>query len=180
MTNLESGTLQIVPEPQPVDEVIGAALSYVEDRLRNHIVKTRVDADLPFISVDEILIQQALVNVLENATKYAPAGSEIEIGAEAEGDRVTIAISDRGPGIREEHKKKIFDKFFREQPNKCSGAGLGLAICSSIVEAHGGSIWVEDNPGGGSVFKLKVPSGALAPDVDFEKEDLSESVNYDV
>jgi two-component system sensor histidine kinase KdpD len=179
MTRLESGTLQIVPELQLVDEVVGAALTYVEDRIRSHVVCTKIPADLPFISVDEILIQQMLVNLLENATKYAPSGSQIEIAAEADGAMVTISVADRGPGIPAERKKRIFEKFYREEPSKSTGAGLGLAICSAIIEAHGGSIWVEDRTGGGAVFKFTVPYADAPPGVDFDEEQLKEHTEDD-
>ena len=164
MTRLQSGNLILTPQILPVDEVVGAAISYVEERLRGHHILTSISADLPFIKVDEILIQQVLVNLLENADKYAPQGSPIEISASgnSEDNCVTIAVGDHGPGIKDERKKVIFEKFYREQPSSTSGAGLGLAICHGIVEAHGGRIWVEDNPTGGALFKFTVPSSELA------------------
>ncbi|MBS2009811.1 MAG: sensor histidine kinase KdpD, partial [Cyanobacteria bacterium SZAS TMP-1] len=161
MTKLQSGTLKLEREAQPVEEVVGAALSLLEERLADWPVKTHVPEDLPYISVDEILIQQVLVNLLENAAKYSPSGSPIEIAAEATAEGVIVSVADRGPGVASEDKKRIFEMFYRGsfgEQTRATGAGLGLAICGGIIEAHGGRIWVEDRPEGGSVFKFLVPS----------------------
>ena len=139
-------------------------------------IKTQVPTDLPFISVDAILIHQVLVNLIENAAKYAPSGTEIEVSTKLVGETITIAVADRGPGIKEEHKEKIFEKFYREEPNSPGGAGLGLAICNSIVEAHGGKIWVENRSDGGAIFKFTVPTTNKLSDFSFEDEELTEQV----
>lgn len=179
MTKLQSGTLQLVRELYPVDDVVGAALSRIEDRIKRHVVKTRVPADLPFINVDEVLIQQVLINLLENAIKYAPLGSTIEIAAEVKDDMVVISVADRGPGIKDDQKRTVFESFYRVQPNSSSGAGLGLSICNGIIAAHGGNIWVVDNPGGGAVFKFSVPIAVPPYAVDLENEELAEPVPDD-
>jgi two-component system sensor histidine kinase KdpD len=178
MTKLQSGTLKVTQELQPVDEVIGAALSCLEEKLANFIVKTHVPDDLPFILGDATLLQQVVLNLVENATKYAPSGSEIDISAEAEPGLVTITVGDRGPGIRDELKQKIFEKFFREDSKTASGAGLGLAICNGIIEAHGGRIWVEDRPGGGANFRFTLPAATAPATKELEDEDSAES-NFD-
>jgi two-component system sensor histidine kinase KdpD len=180
MTKLQSGTLQVVKEPQPVDEVIGAALSCMEEKLTNYRVETHVPDDLPFILGDATLLQQVLLNLLENASKYASIGSQIDISAEAGEGMVTITVGDRGPGIRDEHKQKIFEKFFREDTKTAHGAGLGLAICNGIVEAHGGRIWVEDRPGGGANFKLTIPAQEAPKTIDFDDPALVEHGTDDV
>jgi two-component system sensor histidine kinase KdpD len=180
MTKLQSGNLQLVRECQAVDEVIGAAISYMEERIKSHVFKTLVPTELLLISADAILIHQVLLNLIENATKYAPIGSEIEIAAGTDGGMVLLSVADRGPGITAEAKGKIFEKFYREHPGTSSGAGLGLAICSGIVEAHAGQIWVEDRPGGGAIFKFRIPSATAPNDIDFEKEELSEYGANDV
>ena len=97
-------------------------------------------------------------------------GTEIEISAALTDDVITIAVADRGPGIKEEHKRKIFEKFYREEPNNASGVGLGLAICNGIVEAHGGKIWVENRPGGGAIFKFTVPISNNLSDFSLDEE----------
>ncbi|PWT94674.1 MAG: two-component system sensor histidine kinase KdbD [Candidatus Melainabacteria bacterium] len=177
MTKLQSGTLQVVQELHPVDEVIGAALSSMEERLTSHVVKTQVPADPPCIIGDATLLQQVLLNLIENAIKYSPMGSEIDITAEWQNGMVLVTVGDRGPGIRNEHKAKIFEKFYREDTKTASGAGLGLAICNGIIEAHGGHIWVEDRPGGGANFKFTVPASETPNTRELEDPDPLERKN---
>ncbi len=157
MTKVQSGNLKVRKEWCPIDEIIGAALSYVDDRLSDRHVRILIPSDLPLIPVDSILIQQVLVNLLENALKYTPAGSELVLRASVSDQVAQIEVADRGPGIPPAHIEKIFEKFFREERSDRTGVGLGLAICSGIVEAHGGKIWVENRAGGGAVFKFTLP-----------------------
>ncbi len=163
MTKLESGTLQVKKEWCPVDELIGAALTSVDDRLGDRDVKPNVSDGLPLLPVDSVLVQQLLVNLLENAIKYTPDNSPIDITATKQDDNVVISVGDRGEGITPENKGKVFQKFFREGKQSGPGAGLGLAIASGIAEAHGGRLWVEDNTGGGALFKFSLPIDAQAP-----------------
>lgn len=154
MTKLQSANLEIKKQLHPLEEIVGASLSCMEDRLSKHQIKTGIPTDLPFIRVDAILIQQLLVNLIENAVKYTPDGSIIEISATSSGNHVTVFVADNGPGIPEALHKKVFEMFFREPHNSVSGTGLGLAICAGIMEAHGGSIKLENRQGGGSVFSF--------------------------
>lgn len=170
MTKLQSGTLQLVQCVHYVDELVGSALSYLEERLSKYRVSTVVDEDVLAVSVDETLVQQVLVNLLENAIKYTPAETEIEIRAERSGDMVLFSVADRGPGIPVELHSKIFEKFYREDSKSTGGAGLGLAICNGIVEAHGGKIWVENRTGGGAVFKFTLPAADSQMPTDLEDE----------
>jgi two-component system sensor histidine kinase KdpD len=115
---------------------------------------------LPPLPIDAVLMGQVLINLLENAIKYTPPGSPLEISARASTSAVEIALADRGPGIPIRERAHIFDKFYRIEPNRSDGgAGLGLAICRGIVESHGGRIWVDDRDGGGAVFRLSIPLG---------------------
>ncbi len=157
MTKVQSGNLKVRKEWCPIDEIIGAALSYVDDRLSGRQVRILIPSELPLIPVDSILIQQVLVNLLENALKYTPAGSELVLRASVSDQVAQIEVADRGSGIPPAHIEKIFEKFFREEASDRTGVGLGLAICSGIVEAHGGKIWVENRAGGGAVFKFTLP-----------------------
>jgi len=178
MTKLQSGSLQLASHVHPVDEVIGAAINFVEERLSGHVIKTSVPIELPFILVDEILIQQVLVNLLENAAKYSPPGTVITVSAVPYNGMATvkvktsaeamvmISVADQGGGIAEGDRAKIFEKFYRGHQVGPGGAGLGLAICGGIVEAHGGQIWVEDAPGGGSVFRFTVPCADVPEAID--------------
>ncbi len=115
-------------------------------------------SDLPLLYVDAVLIQQVMLNLLENAIKYSPAGSPLDITAVSpDHSSVLFSVADRGPGVSEEHRLRIFDKFYRNSTSQ-TGVGLGLSICSGIIEAHSGKIWVDSREGGGSVFKFLLPA----------------------
>lgn len=160
MTKLQSGSLRINKELHPLEEIVGAALSCLEERLLQHKIKTSLPPDLPFVVADGILIQQLLVNLIENAVKYTPEGSNIEISAKVADDMVLVTIADNGPGIPNELKEKIFEPFFRAQSGQkqsSAGEGLGLAICTGIMEAHGGRLTVSNSPAGGAAFSFSLP-----------------------
>jgi two-component system, OmpR family, sensor histidine kinase KdpD len=156
MTRLESGALQLKREWHPLEEVVGAALHRLGKRLVDRQVSTRVPADLPLVAIDDVLIEQVLVNLLDNALKYTPAGSPISILATATDRAVTVEIADRGPGLPPGEESKVFEKFYRGQPGG-GGTGLGLAICEGIVRAHGGRIWAQKLPEGGAAFLFTLP-----------------------
>jgi two-component system sensor histidine kinase KdpD len=157
MTKLQAGTLTVKREWCPVDEIVGAAVSCMDDKLESRKLDIEIADPAMVVPVDATLVQQILVNLLENAIKYSPVDSPLAISAKRVGENLLLSVSDRGPGIPIERRKLIFEKFYRENPGESFGAGLGLAICSGIVEAHGGEIWVEDNPGGGSIFCVSLP-----------------------
>jgi two-component system sensor histidine kinase KdpD len=159
MTRLESGALHINKELQPLEEVIGAALSRLEEPLADRVVNIQLPADLPFVPIDSVLIEQVFLNLLENAIKYAPPHSPIDLSASQDGVAIAIEIADRGPGLPPGDEQRIFEKFYRARaPQNGSGVGLGLTICRGIVEAHGGRIWAENRPGGGAVFRFTLPT----------------------
>ena len=166
MTRLEAGAITVRKEWQPVEEVIGAALGQVEAALAGREVRTSVPDGLPLVPIDTALVSQALANLLENAVKYTPAGSPIEIGAILDRDAVVISVADRGPGLAPGEERRVFEKFYRVageggQP----GAGLGLAICQAVAAAHGGSASAANRPGGGSVFSLRLPVAGTPPEL---------------
>ncbi|MGH7310224.1 MAG: DUF4118 domain-containing protein [Candidatus Rokuibacteriota bacterium] len=163
MTRLESGALQLRKEWHPLEEVIGAALSRLGKRLGNRRVTTRVPPDLPLVAIDDVLIEQVLVNLLDNAIKYTPPGSPIAIIATATDRAVTVEIADRGPGLPPGQEDKVFEKFFRGQSPPGRGAGLGLAICYGIVKAHDGRIWAQNLPEGGVAFLFTLPLAETPP-----------------
>jgi two-component system sensor histidine kinase KdpD len=124
----------------------------------------RFSPDLPLVPIDGVLIEQLLVNLLENAAKYTPKGSPIEISGHHEQNEVVVEVADRGPGVPKELLEKIFEKFFRlPREGEAGGAGLGLAICRAIVQAHGGRIWAENRPDEGAVFRFALPIDGNAP-----------------
>jgi two-component system sensor histidine kinase KdpD len=163
MTRLESGALQLQRELHPPEEVIGAALGRLAKRLADRRVTTKVPPDLPLVAMDDVLIEQVLVNLLDNALKYTPAGSPIEAIATATDQNLTIEIADHGPGLPRGEEDRVFEKFSRGEQRVARGAGLGLAICRGIVRAHGGRIWAQNLPGGGVAFLFTLPLGATQP-----------------
>jgi len=136
---------------------VGAALGRFEKRFGDRSVTTRVPTDLPLVLIDDVLIEQVLINLLDNALKYTAADTPIEISASSADGTVLVEVADRGPGLPPGDEKRIFDKFFRGGTGAVRGAGLGLAICQGIVEAHGGRIWAENRPGGGVAFRFTLP-----------------------
>ena len=118
------------------------------------------------LSVDPVLFEQVLVNLIENAAKYTPRESDIEIEGSARAGDVVIEVKDRGPGIPPGDETRVFEKFYRGAHARVAGAGLGLAICKGIVEAHGGTIGVENRAGGGAMFRIALPATGPAPAVD--------------
>ncbi len=167
MTRVASGAIRPKKEWHPLDEVVGVALHRLESRLGGRDVILAVPHDLTPVPLDDVLMGQVFVNLLENALKYAPAGSPIEIAAIARTGEVEVTVSDRGPGVPLPDKEHVFEKFYRlTREGRTGGAGLGLAICRGIVDAHGGRIWVEDRPGGGASFKFTLPIEGLPPEVE--------------
>jgi len=166
MTRLQSGALRVSKEWHPLEEVIGAALGRMERSLRGRPVVTRVPEDLPLVPIDDVLIEQVLINLLENAVKYTPPGSEIELSARVGDGGVTVAVADRGAGIPPADEPHLFEKFYRGRSRGSHGAGLGLAICRGIVEAHGGRIWAENRPGGGAIFQFTLPLTGRPPEME--------------
>jgi two-component system sensor histidine kinase KdpD len=164
MTKITAGAIEVAKEWQPLEGVVGAVLGRMEDQLAAWTVEVKLPPDLPLVPIDAVLIEQVLINILENATKYTPKGSVLELLAHQDKASVIVEVADRGPGIPLEHVDKIFEKFYRlPHEREGGGAGLGLAICRGIVEAHGGRIWAENRPGGGAVFRFTIPIEGTPP-----------------
>ena len=161
MTRLDAGALGLKKELQPLEEIVGSALGRMEDRLAERAVTTDVPKDLPLVPIDSALMEQVLINLLENATKYTPPKTPIDVRARAADAEVIVEVADRGPGVPPEEADRIFEKFYRVRQGEGGGVGLGLTICRGIVEAHGGSIAVHPRDGGGAVFRFTIPLGAV-------------------
>jgi len=166
MARLRSGSVQLNQQWQPVDEVVGVALQAMQVPLASHRVVLDLPPGLPLLHLDATLMERLLCNLLENAAKYTPAGSEIRISAHLEKDALRLTVADNGPGLPEGREEQLFAKFTRgESESATPGVGLGLAICRAIVEAHGGRIWAERSglgvgPGlGGAAFQISLPLG---------------------
>lgn len=163
ITRLESGALQLRREWHPVEEVVGAALNRLGGRLAGRPVTACVPPDLPLVAIDDVLIEQVLVNLLDNALKYTPPGSPIRILVSATDQVVTVEVADRGPGLPPGDVDRVFEKFYRGRRSDGSGAGLGLAICQGIVRAHGGRLWAQNLPEGGVAFLFTLPLTPAPP-----------------
>jgi two-component system sensor histidine kinase KdpD len=158
MTRLSAGAVRISKEWQPIEGVVGAVLERLEQPLRGRAVTTRFAPDLPLVPIDAALVEQLLTNLLENAVKYTPPGTPVEISARPAEGGLLVEVADRGPGIPPASAQMIFEKFYRlPREGATGGAGLGLAISRAIVEAHGGRIWVENRLGGGAAFRFTLP-----------------------
>jgi two-component system sensor histidine kinase KdpD len=161
MTRIEAGALKVAREPCDVQDVIGAALERLDDRLRGRTLNIDVPPDLPLVPMDFVLIVQVLVNLLDNALKYSPPGAPIDVRARVDGPEATIEVADRGVGIPPGDLERVFDKFYRvQQPGQVTGTGLGLSICKGILEAHGGRIGAQNRPGGGMFMTVALPLDA--------------------
>ena len=160
MSRIEGGALKPEKEWYPIDELIHDVLGRMQPVLEGRTIHTDLPDDLPPVKLDYLQIDQVLTNLIENALRYTPAGSPIEIGVQAIGDRMIISIADRGPGIPAADRERVFDKFYRvmeTQTARIIGSGLGLAVSRGLVEAHGGHIWVENRKGGGAIFRFTLP-----------------------
>ena len=165
MTRLEAG-VEVRKEWHALEEVVGVALSRLELTLRDRPVRTELAKDLPLVPMDEVLIEQVLINLLENAAKHTPPGTEIDVRAWAEEGQAVVEVGDRGPGLAPGEEDRIFEKFYRGSRPQARGAGLGLAISRAIVEAHGGRIWALNRPEGGAAFRFVLPIGGEPPPID--------------
>ncbi len=166
MTRLESGGIHVRKDWEPLEEVIGSALARVEKRLGPRRVDVRLPADLPLVPLDPLLVEQVLINLFDNAIKYTPEDTPIEVSAAADDHVVSVTVADRGPGLAPGEEARIFEKFYRgEAAGTGSGAGLGLAIARGMVEVHGGQIVAEPRPGGGALFRFTLPLGEAPPKV---------------
>jgi two-component system sensor histidine kinase KdpD len=162
VTSLEAGTVRVRKEWLPVEEAIGVALNRLEEQLEGRPVHVQIDPEAAIAPYDEALVEQVLVNLVENATKYTPASAPIEIGVRRDGDLVEVQVADRGKGVPEGELETIFEKFHRAASGG-TGMGLGLTICRGIVAAHGGSISCRNRDGGGAVFQFTLPLGGEPP-----------------
>ncbi|HEX4111775.1 MAG TPA: sensor histidine kinase KdpD [Stellaceae bacterium] len=175
MTRLESGTIELKLALVDVGEIVGTALRRAHRLLADHRVEIDLAPDLPMLRLDYLLFEQALFNLLDNAAKYAPAGTPITVRARLEGGAVTLAVLDEGPGIPPAELHRIFDKFYRvqAQDRQRAGTGLGLAIGRGFVTAMGGTITAANRTDrSGAVFTITVPIGAeLALELDEQAHD---------
>lgn len=164
MTRLEAGAITLRAQPTAIEDVIGAALESLGPRLHHHNVQLDLAPDLPMIVVDFVLLKQVLVNLLDNAMKFSPAGTPIELRARRAGSEIVVEVIDAGIGIPAANLSRIFDKFYRirQRDRQAAGTGLGLSIAKGLIERHGGTIEAESaGEGQGSRFRVRLP--VMAP-----------------
>ncbi len=158
MTRIEVGAVRLSIEPCDVQDLVGCAMAAMEPRINSRKVSFKMQPVMPLVPMDLVLMTQVLVNLLDNAIKYSPSGTDIDLAAYADKTWFTLEVVDGGPGVPEHDLKRIFDKFYRIPPQGgAGGAGLGLSICKGIVEAHGGRIRAENREGGGFKIVVRLP-----------------------
>lgn len=166
MSRLESGRLQLKMDWCDIGDIVGVAVQRLGQRLQDHPLTINIPPDLPLIQVDFVLIEQVLINLLDNACAYTPAGTPITISAQVLDKQLNIVIQDQGDGIPDQDLSHIFDKFYRVPGTATGGTGLGLSICRGLVEAHHGQLEAKNIEDSGLQFTISLPSGKTAPPVE--------------
>jgi two-component system sensor histidine kinase KdpD len=162
---VRSGALQPVKEPTALDEIVEAVLHRLEPTLGGVRVRT-IFRDAPDVPVDPVLVDQALSNLIENAIRFSPPAGEVTVSVTPWRSGVQVRVADQGPGIAPEDRDRVFEPFTQlgtSAPDATGGSGLGLAISRAIVLAHGGRIWIEGTPGGGTAVVFELPARGAAP-----------------
>jgi signal transduction histidine kinase len=167
LSRLESGDLPLQREVLALGPLVSEVLSEIEVARadRGVALERRLAQDLPPVLADRERIHQVLFNLLDNAMRFTPEGGRVTVSAERHDGAVDVHVADTGPGIAPEHLPRLFERFYRVDParsQKEGGTGIGLAIARSVVEAHGGRIWADSNPGRGSVFTFELPVAPAA------------------
>jgi two-component system, OmpR family, sensor histidine kinase KdpD len=155
LSRIRAGAM--VPErtPAAIAEVIEGVVARLRSTLERHVVRLLLREEIPAVAMDVVLIDQALTNLLENAARFSAPGSEIRVYATRWQDMVDVRVSDRGPGIRPEERERVTEPFVRGDVSQ--GTGLGLSIARAIVESHGGRLWIQETPGGGTTVAFRLP-----------------------
>jgi two-component system sensor histidine kinase KdpD len=176
MARLDVGQFKLDCDGQVVEEMVGVSLGQMRQELRGRPVVVQIPSDLPLVWAASELIERVLVNLLENAIRYTPPASPIEITAAKQDECVEIRLADHGPGLPPGRESQIFEKFFRGKSVVADGqrgVGLGLAICRSIVQAHGGEITAANRLQGGAEFLITLPCAALSQEVTLDEISIS-------
>jgi len=163
MSRIQAGVLQPRRTVASLADLVATVLNDAEPELRDRSISVELPEDLPPIDADLVLIGRVLTNLVENAVRYSPKDSPITIRAEVSGPQtIEVCVTDRGPGVRPERRIEVFEVFARRADD--AGAGLGLSIAKTFIEAHGERIWAADAPGGGARFCFTLPVAALVPE----------------
>lgn len=160
MAKLSAGKFELNTDWQPIEEVLGATLQQVGTQWRDRELNVELEKDLPPVNIDAVLIERVFWNLIENAIKYSPADSPLEVAVKRSDDHIAVDVCDRGPGIDLDRREQLFELFQRgKTESEVPGVGLGLSIAKTIVEAHGGKISAWNRDGGGSCFRIQLPIG---------------------
>ncbi|HZQ34900.1 MAG TPA: DUF4118 domain-containing protein [Dehalococcoidia bacterium] len=162
MSRIEAEGLPPAIAPEDLGEIIGSAVHRLRPLLSGRRLDLHLPDDLPPVPLDATQIDRVIANLLENALKFSPPGSTIQLSVWEEGDRVCVRLHNAGEPLSAEERLRIFDKFYRRAAGGSSGTGLGLAICRAIVEAHGGQIGAEHDPAGVTIL-FNLPAGTASP-----------------
>ena len=159
LTRLESHTVKFQKQPEAVEEIIAESVSRMERRADQHPISVHIPDDLLLVPMDGTLIEQVLINLLDNAIQHTPDGTPITVTVTRESHQAVFEVSDRGPGIPPEALPHLFERFYTRPsvPGERKGAGLGLSICKSIIEAHNGTLSAGNLPEGGARFRFILP-----------------------
>jgi len=159
LARFQSGESKLSRASVTPEEVVVKAARRAKPLRREHSLRSKVEPDLPMISIDSRAVVEALFNLIENAANYSPPGTEIEIAAMRSNGMVRFSVEDQGPGVPADEREKVFERYFRGQNGDGRGMGMGLSIVRGIIEAHGGQIWVEEGKKGARfVFELPARS----------------------
>lgn len=157
-TRMEAGALKISKKPCEFRDVLGASLEQLKEKAKPRNIRIDIPGNFPEVAMDFSFMMKVFFNLIDNAIKYSPEDTVIDIKATSLKDKVKIEIKDQGFGIPESDLERVFDKFYRvERPQQITGTGLGLSICKGIVEAHGGKIVAQNNPGKGVLITITLP-----------------------
>ena len=142
-----------------IDDIIEAALAQAEPLTRQHQIRVSVEDELPVVRVDARAVAEVIYTLIDNASKYAPEGTRVTVGAKSVDGYVRITVADEGPGIPLDEQNRLFQRFFRSRTvrEQAGGLGLGLSICRAIVHAQGGDITLESTPGRGTSVHFTLP-----------------------
>jgi two-component system sensor histidine kinase KdpD len=158
MTRIEAGALRISRKPCELRDVVGVSLEQLREKIGSRDIRVNIPKDFPEVCMDFSFMMKAFLNLIDNALKYSPQDTPIDIKAALIRDKVNIEIKDQGIGIPNSDLTHVFEKFYRaEKPQQITGTGLGLSICKGIIEAHGGRIAAQNNPDKGVTFIITLP-----------------------
>lgn len=170
MARLHAGKVELRKEWQLYEDVVGASLKLLKPAMTHHPITVQLDAGMPLVNFDAVLIERVLCNLIENAAKYSATGQPIELHGFLDNGYACLSVRDHGDGFPEDQKEQLFQMFSRgEAESKLPGVGMGLAICKSIMDAHDGKILIETLPTGGTVVTIALPLGT-PPEIQPESE----------